>query len=71
MNLNKLLTETIFNTAEIASRLYPKLTRGSAKNRLYSKVTNVDGRNLTTFDKERLKEIWENLKREIDGEIAE
>lgn len=71
MNFEKLLTETIFNTSEIAARLYPELTRGSAKNRLHSKVNNVDGRNLTAADKERLKEIWEKLKREIDGDIEE
>ena len=71
MNHDKFLKSPIFNITEIAAKLYPDLTRGSAKNRLYSKVTNVDGRNLTAKDKERLKEMWDQLKQDIENSIEE
>lgn len=75
MNYEKFLRETIFTRTELAARLYPELTRGSAKNRLHSKMNHIPSstgtRNLTAKDKERLKEIWEQLKRDIDGDIEE
>ncbi len=59
INLEVLLKSKLINKAEIAEKLYPGLSRPSAKKKFHNKANGVyNGKGFTEEERKQISDIW-------------
>ena len=64
--LNRFLNDPVIKLSQVALMLYPNIKEVSAKNKFYTKMTQVDGRRFSEKEQTRILEIYEELKKRIE-----
>lgn len=66
MDALEILNHPAINRVEIARRLYPDLSEGSAKVKLAQKLSGYQNRRILEDEEERILQIWVDIKKEIE-----
>lgn len=67
MNIDKLIKSRFLRPGALAAKIWPHLGAKSALDRLILKANGTQGRSFNEEEKERIKKIWEEFKKEIDS----
>jgi hypothetical protein len=67
MILTKLYHSPIINTAELATKMYPHLSKRVASSKIYNKVQEQGGQRILPADEKLAAKAWADLIKEINS----